>query len=191
MAFVVELKQFPQPRNAAGVPGVFRAEVSMLAKESHGGKACESSAMCVRTYGGFCAESGLGCFKLPSGLQGVTLAVYKSISSTSHADMPPPAPAAYSPALLLKTPPIPCLQGPGSTWLPEEAGYSAVLPVHRKPICARGLMPAFTVFPPDLSGREGSQRPAEEAPLMAGASWPLPPPPLSPTVYRELGEMTP
>lgn len=75
--------------------------------------------------------------KLPSGLQGVTLAVYKSISCTSHADMPPPVPAVYSPALLLETPPIPCLQGPGSTWLPEEAGYSAVLPVHRKPICAQ------------------------------------------------------
>lgn len=35
----MELKQFPQPRNAAGVPGVARAEVSMRAKGSHGGKA--------------------------------------------------------------------------------------------------------------------------------------------------------
>lgn len=53
--------------------------------------------------------------KLPSGFQEVTLAVYKSISCTSHAGVPLPALTEHSPALLLETPPTPCLQVPGST----------------------------------------------------------------------------
>lgn len=108
MAFVVELKQFPQPRNAAGVPGVARAEVSMLAKGSQGRKAACPGQCVLEPIEAFVLNPGLASspppphimktglnglniwVKLPSGFQEVTLAVYKSISCTSRADMPLP-----------------------------------------------------------------------------------------------------